>query len=185
MSLNCWKGNFNINMNNFDEKLIIASQGQITSVQLILFETWKPIPGFPPYEVSTFGKIRKHEKIKPLNKTNNYQYIFFNHEYNYIGIALHILIALTFIGPRHNDLIVNHIDGNSGNNRLDNLEYLTYSGNVYHGKIIHNHSTTHDQKRYMLEYKKEQKKAKRILNQTKRRIKNAKRQHSTITSIHP
>lgn len=170
-----------MNMNEFDDRLVIINRFQIVSTQLILLETWKQIPDFPAYEVSTFGNVRKDKKLKRLKKTNRYRQIALD----YKGIGLHILMAVTFIGPRSKRLVVNHIDGNSGNNRLDNLEYLTYSGNSYHGKIIHNHSSTYDQKEYIIKYKEEQKKTKRILNQTKRRVKNEKEgQYNAITSIY-
>ena len=44
---------------------------------------------------------------------------------------MHRTVAIHFIGYREG-LEVNHIDGNKGNNRVDNLEWVTRSENQIH-----------------------------------------------------
>lgn len=136
-------------------------------IQLKLFETWKKIPGFYPYKISTFGRLQKYDKIKKIQNNRDYNAAYVIDS----NIAIHILVALTFIGPRPKGLTINHIDGNHHNNRLDNLEYLTYSGNVYHGKIIHNRSTSYDQSIYKAKYREERRKSSPMSKQTRQIIK--------------
>ncbi|CAE7735898.1 unnamed protein product [Symbiodinium sp. CCMP2456] len=48
-------------------------------------------------------------------------------------LLVHRLVAATFLGqPPAADLLVNHVDGDRGNNHVDNLEYATPSQNQRH-----------------------------------------------------
>ena len=47
-------------------------------------------------------------------------------------VAVHRLVAEMFLEQPTGCEIVNHIDGNPGNNRVDNLEWVTISANVQH-----------------------------------------------------
>jgi len=55
-------------------------------------------------------------------------------------IALHILVATTFLGPRPEGLVVAHLDGDKSNNRLENLAYVTQRENIEHKR---DHGTMH------------------------------------------
>ena len=48
------------------------------------------------------------------------------------NLYLHRMLAETFIPPEPGRDIVNHIDGNTFNNELSNLEWVTYSENSLH-----------------------------------------------------
>ncbi|QDL90380.1 HNH endonuclease [Paroceanicella profunda] len=50
-------------------------------------------------------------------------------------IALHILVATAFIGPRPEGLVVAHLDGDKSNNRADNLAYVSQRENIEHKRM--------------------------------------------------
>ena len=66
--------------------------------------------------MTTMGYWRTTLKMGGVNKT------FFIHQ----------LVANAFLDKPSDHLIINHIDGIKTNNRIDNLEWTTHSGNVQH-----------------------------------------------------
>lgn len=50
----------------------------------------------------------------------------------FTSVFLHVLVASTFLGGYHEDLVVNHKDGNKLNNAASNLEWITRAMNVVH-----------------------------------------------------
>ena len=97
-------------------------------------EDWKAIPGYPDYEASDDGRVRRsHEALRmpgymlglKARKADEYLYVSFRP-------LVHCLVAAAFIGPRPAGAFVNHKDGNKQNNRLENLEYVTPSDNTVH-----------------------------------------------------
>lgn len=111
---------------------------------------WKPIPGFEGlYSVSSDGLIRAEEK-HVFRSTGGYDmpqkimktpgdgkgYARFNARKD--GRAFHLFVhqcvALAFLGPRPKGHEVRHLDGNSQNNRLENLAYGTRSDNIRDAK---------------------------------------------------
>jgi len=104
-------------------------------------EYWKRIEGFS-YEVSTFGRIRRCEVVSkfsnsmvgtvlnPWKGNERYYSVTLVKEGKKYAFKVHKLVTDTFLGPRPIGLVVHHIDGNSENNRLDNLGYTTMSHNA-------------------------------------------------------
>lgn len=101
---------------------------------------WKNIPGYPNYEASDAGRVRKKDCVKNLK-----EFFYGDMKDPYLGVSikrmdntwmsiqLHILICLAFHGvPPHPAYIVNHKDGNKLNPLPDNLEWATQSENVIH-----------------------------------------------------
>ena len=98
---------------------------------------WKPVKDFPIYEVNQYGEIRNRRTLhikKPREDSWGY---------NQVGLSkgvhgkthsktVHRIVANAFIEGNHDDLQVNHIDGNKKNNHIDNLEFVTGSKNVKH-----------------------------------------------------
>lgn len=46
------------------------------------------------------------------------------------AIPVHELVITTFIGPRPDDMEIDHIDRNRANNKLSNLRYVTHQENM-------------------------------------------------------
>ena len=55
------------------------------------------------------------------------------HKNNY---SIHRLLAISFIDNPNNYPYVNHIDGNSSNYNINNLEWCTQKYNIYHSRNI-------------------------------------------------
>ena len=51
-----------------------------------------------------------------------------------VRASAHRLVYITFKGPIAPNAIINHIDGNRSNNHPDNLEAISQSANVRHGR---------------------------------------------------
>jgi hypothetical protein len=125
-------------------------------------EIWKAIPGHAGYEASSLGRIRSIDrKIRLKNRWGNYEWRSYggrilksplNGSYLRVklghhddGYDVHTLVMLAFVGPRPNQMVVTHRDGNGQNNKLGNLRYATYAHNykdcVRHGNS--NRGTNH------------------------------------------
>jgi hypothetical protein len=104
-------------------------------------EVWKDIPGYEGlYQASTFGRLRglrfgKEKILKPGGQIRS------GKEYFMIGLSknkikknfsVSVLIAMTFMDflPNGHNLVIDHLDSNPGNNRLDNLKIVTNRQNL-------------------------------------------------------
>jgi hypothetical protein len=103
-------------------------------------EIWKPIfNGL--YEVSSEGRVRRMaaskgatvgQVLKPKRLRHGYLCVLLCAHSQYTQRTIHSLVAEAFIGQRPPNHDVNHKDGDRGNNRLENLEYLTRKENCLH-----------------------------------------------------
>jgi len=112
-------------------------------------EIWKSVPNYEDYyQVSNLGRVKhleckvykkdgtfwytKKEKIKDVKMKQDYKFININRKKFYI----HQLVAMAFLNHKPNGIkfVVDHIDGNTSNNRLDNLQVITQSLNNLKGK---------------------------------------------------
>jgi len=87
------------------------------------------------YEVSNTGYIRSGHVgriLKPSLSRQGYARINAWVGGKPISIAVHRIIAEVFIENPKSLPIVNHIDGNPSNNRVENLEWTTIKENVQH-----------------------------------------------------
>ena len=107
-------------------------------------EEWRKIPGFMDYyEVSNLGNLRSfskkqkgalmtpHQEFRgslPLYPKTALRKI----DGRIVNRRIHILVMLAFRGPTPKGKVINHIDGNKMNNRLDNLEFITQGENLKH-----------------------------------------------------
>ena len=121
-------------------------------------EVWKAIPGFEGiYDVSDLGRVRRlydggesgWRLLNPsLNKTGTgyFQVTLHAGEKVRRSALVHHLVAEAFIGPKPSpEMLVCHNDGDSRNNKANNLRYDTFSANqldrIRHG--THNKGERH------------------------------------------
>lgn len=94
-------------------------------------ERWLPIAGTEyRYWVSSRGRVRSHvRRMKILTPSrNDCGYLKVNLGRAVTRYVSH-LVAETFIGPRADGYVVDHIDFDLRNNRVENLRYLTHEEN--------------------------------------------------------
>ncbi len=110
---------------------------------------WRPIKNFETfYEINNIGDVRSvynSNRYRPNQKTK----ILKNHinKYGYFQVTLSIngtrflkrinrLVAESFIPNIESKPCVNHINGIKTDNRVENLEWVTYSENEIHSYNI-------------------------------------------------
>ena len=92
---------------------------------------WHAIPTVPGLWAHPSGQIRnKNRGLKQQTKSDGYLILTIGKGELKRSYNVHVLIAETFLGPRPEGLIVEHIDRNRGNARKDNLEYITQKENT-------------------------------------------------------
>jgi hypothetical protein len=106
-------------------------------------EQWKPIAGFPTYEVSSLGRVSRmrggQRRILVGGCTmSGYRTVLLYNEGVRTPRRVHTLVAEHFIGPRPEGLEIRHLDGDQRNNAAANLAYGTHVENmqdvVRHGR---------------------------------------------------
>ena len=95
-------------------------------------EIWKDIEAYPEYQVSDLGRVRTVEgEVLKTYIREPYNCVYLRKPYKRIE-NIHRLVALAFIPNPENKRTVNHIDGNTHNNSIENLEWATQSENLKH-----------------------------------------------------
>lgn len=105
-------------------------------------EEWRALPEYGKYEVSNLGRVRSHCRQTiirvPLIDRHGYHVYDLWRDGQRRKVRVHILVAQAFTGPRPEGLDIRHLDGNPGNNHVENLAYGTRSENlrdaVRHGR---------------------------------------------------
>lgn len=114
-------------------------------------EIWKDVPMYEgSYQASNLGNVRSLDRViveKNSNKTrnvkgrilkqqlneNNYYKTELSKNGKTITYKTHQIVAMAFLGYKRNGstgLVVDHIDNNRQNNKLENLQLITQRENV-------------------------------------------------------
>lgn len=96
---------------------------------------WKDIDNFIGlYKINNLGDIFsiKKNKILKIDNSIGYSRITLHKHGKSKKFLVHRLLAIAFILNNENKKCINHKDGNKLNNRLDNLEWCTYTENNQH-----------------------------------------------------
>lgn len=108
-------------------------------------EFWRAIEDYPDYEVSHLGRVRRVTRARnapagALLSTNARRNGYPSVDLCRAGIKrtllVHRLVATAFLGQPAAGQIVNHRNGDRQNNRVENLEWTSSSGNVQHSYDI-------------------------------------------------
>jgi hypothetical protein len=102
-------------------------------------EVWKPIEGFPGYEVSNQGRVRSYHGwnserrrgilkqpqrvLRPGRTSGGHRYVILRRDQRSHPMRVGRLVAQAFIGPAPAQSVVLHLDGDVDNNRVENLAY--------------------------------------------------------------
>ena len=102
-------------------------------------EEFRDIPGYEGlYQVSNLGRVKsfwnKTEKIlKPAKNSSGYVQVILCKSDTKKGVTIHQLIAMAFLGhePCGHELVIDHINNDKTDNRVENLQIVTNRFNVY------------------------------------------------------
>lgn len=94
----------------------------------------EPVIGFEEYQIDTNGVVYNKNGSVKKDSINPRGYCIVNFYVNHQrkGFGIHSLVAKQFIPNPENKPQINHKDGNTENNTVDNLEWVTASENMRH-----------------------------------------------------
>lgn len=91
----------------------------------------KQINGYPNYAISSDGIVYKNgEEVSQHANGRGYNKVFLSVNGNRISKPVHRLVAEHFIPNPDNLPVVNHKNGNKIDNRIENLEWVSYKENT-------------------------------------------------------
>lgn len=96
-------------------------------------EEWRSVRDFEGlYLVSNTGKVKSvktNRMLKPRNVSKGYLSVRLTRGNEEKENLVHRLVAIAFIEKPFWNMEVDHIDGNKGNNSVDNLRWVTHKTN--------------------------------------------------------
>ena len=110
-----------------------------------MIEEYRPVKGYEGlYEVSNFGNVKSLERTDYLGRkvkerilkagigSNGYLLVILFYDGLRFTKYIHKLVSIAFLNhlPNGNKIVVDHIDNNKSNNRLDNLQLITNRENL-------------------------------------------------------
>ncbi len=110
-------------------------------------EVWREISLYPNYEISNFGNVRNKKTLLNIKQSLSGKYKtvgIINFENNRKTVLVHRIVAITFIENIDNKKTVNHIDLNTLNNHVSNLEWATMKEQNQHKFKLKNNKDNHN-----------------------------------------
>ena len=96
-------------------------------------EIWKNTE-YDGYMVSNLGRVKHNDRIlSSIQRKHKYESVLINQKKR---VYVHRLVATAFIPNLENKRDVNHKNGNTKDNRLENLEWTTHRENTIHGRDV-------------------------------------------------
>lgn len=132
-------------------------------------EIWKDVNGYSGlYQVSNLGRVRSVDRMITYSDGRNFKYkqkilnwnigtksrrcyVHLYQNSKRKGMLIHRLVAIAFLENPLNLPEINHIDGNTLNNQVSNLEWISHLDNMQHGfrtGLINNTGVLHGNNKY-------------------------------------
>ena len=115
-----------------EERICVSLEGEL----------WNDVMGFPGYQISNFGRVRRwdssllnYRTVNAFNnKNNNRVYVMmYREEEKKKNLQVARLVGFSFVeGYSEERNTINHKDGDVTNNRADNLEWVSQRDNNIH-----------------------------------------------------
>ena len=107
-------------------------------------EIWRNIKDYPDYQVSNMGRVKslnynrtgKEKILKNIKNNFGYLYVRLCKDGKQKNYTIHRLVATAFIDNPNNYPIINHINEDKTDNRVENLEWCTQQYNINFGTSI-------------------------------------------------
>lgn len=96
-------------------------------------EEWRAVVGYDRYQVSNFGRIRRHDgRLIAINRSKRYLRVSLYSTQHKRGLRfdLHRLVATAFLGPIPRGMHVDHINHDKHDCRVENLRIATHDQNM-------------------------------------------------------
>ena len=158
--------------------IVYSDYNMVNKLRFIMDEIWKSVVGYEGfYSVSSEGRVKGETKTRDRGRGvlavvrerilrpyrgKNYDSVSLVNGKTKKTMNIHSLVANAFLGPLENGKCVCHTNGDGRDNRLLNLRYDTYSGNMLdkkehgtnkEGSGHYKHILAEDQARYILSVK--------------------------------
>lgn len=96
-------------------------------------EIWEKIEGYPKHSVSNYGRVKSvYRELRPAINKGGYKVVNLSYKGKTKVHYVHKLVWDAFMGVS-NDKKIDHINNNTSDARLDNLQLLTHRDNISKG----------------------------------------------------